>query len=107
MNKEVNEYYDPQYAPDYKPNFYVYLINGDTYYLAVHVHQPFSFAEKITEHYYKIELSNNPNQVNRAISPQQLLNSAEFKAELEKNMRKPGFFQLRENKYLNHTDSLR
>ena len=106
LDKEVNEYYDPQYRPDYKPNFYVYLINGDTYYLAVHVHQPFPFAEKIAEHYYKVELSNNPNRVNRAISPQQLLGSAEFKAELEKTMRKPGFFQERENKYLNHTDSL-
>jgi hypothetical protein len=105
LGKEINEYYDPQYGPDYKPNFYVYMIHKDTYFFAVHVHQPLPFAKKIGEHYYKIELSNHPNEQNQAVSADELLNSAEFKAELNKTISKEGFFEKREAKYLHHTKS--
>lgn len=103
LGKEINEYYDPQYRPDYKPNFYAYMIDHDTYFFAVHVHQPYPFAKKVAEHYYKIELSNHPNPQNQAVSLDQLLNSSEFQAELNRTVSKEGFFKEREDKYLHHT----
>lgn len=106
LGKEINEYYDPQYRPDYKPNFYIYMIDQDTYFFAVHVHQPYRFAKKVAEHYYKIELSNHPNPQNQAVSPGQLLNSSELKAELNKTVSKEGFFKEREDKYLHYTKSI-
>ncbi len=105
LGKEINEYYDPQYRPAYKPNFYIYLINSDTFFLAVHVHQPFPFAKKIAKHYYKIEVSNHPTSQNQAILPMKLLDSPEFNTELSKPVSKPGFFKERENKYLHYSKS--
>lgn len=103
LGREIHEYYDPQYRPDYKLNFYIYMIHQDTYFFAVHVHQPYPFANKVAEHYYKIELSNHPNPQNQAVSLDQLLNSSEFQVELNKTVSKEGFFKERENKYLHHT----
>ncbi|MHC4194437.1 MAG: ankyrin repeat domain-containing protein [Planctomycetota bacterium] len=105
LGKEINEYYDPQYRPDYKPNFYIYMIHHDTYFFAVHVHQPYPFARKVAEHYYKIELSNHPNPQNQAVSLDQLLNSSEFQAELNRTVSKEAFFKERKDKYLHHTKS--
>ena len=95
LGKEINEYYDPQYAPVYKPNFYVYLIHKDMYFFAIHLHQALPFTEKIGEHHYKIEISNHPNEQNLAVSADVLLNSAEFKAELNKTISKLGIWTVK------------
>jgi len=106
LGKKINEYYDPQYSLDYKPNFYIYMITGDTYFFAIHVRQPFTFSKKVKDHYYKIELSNHPNLQNQAVFIEQLLNSFEFKKELKKHVNKEDFFKERENKYLNYTKTI-
>ncbi len=106
LGREINEYYDPQYRPDNKPNFYMYMIVEDTYFFAVHVHQPFAFAKKVAEYYYKIEISNHPNAQNLANDPQELLSSQEFLTELNKPVSKEGFFKEREVKYLRYTKTI-
>lgn len=103
LGRDIDEYYDPQYSPDHKPNFYVYMITGDTYFFAIHVHQPFAFAKKVAEYYYKIEISNHPNSQNRAKDPKELLSSPDFQRELNKPVSKEGFFKEREDKYLHYT----
>lgn len=103
LGREINEYYDPQYAPDHKPNFYIYMITNDTYFFAIHVHQPFGFAKKVAEYYYKIEISNNPNRQNLAKDPFELFSSPEFLTELDKPLSKEGFFMARVDKYLHYT----
>jgi len=105
LGRELKEYYDPQYRPDYKPNFYMYMVVGDTYYFAVHVHQPFSFSKKVAEHYYKIEISNHPNAQNNAKSPQQLFKNPDFIVAMNKPISKAGFFKYREEKYIHYTKS--
>ena len=103
LGKEICEYYDPQYRPDYKPNFYIYMVTGDTYFFAINVHQPFTFAKKVADHYYKIEISNHPNSQNQAVRFEQLLNSTEFNAKLNEPISKEDFFKERERKYLHYT----
>jgi hypothetical protein len=103
LGEEINEYYDPQYKPDHKPNFYIYMIQRNTYFFAVHVHQPYPFAKKVAEHYYKVELSNQPNPQNQAVSFDELLNNSKFQTELNKAVSKEGFFKEREDKYLHDT----
>lgn len=107
LGHSVEEFYDPQFRPVNKPNFYMYLIKDDTYYFAVHVHQPFSFARKVAEHYYKIEITNKPTSQNRAISPETLFNSPEFKAEMGKAITREGLFKKREKRYLHYTKSIK
>lgn len=106
LGHDINEYYDPQYAPDYKPNFYIYMITGNTYFFAIHVHQSFPFAKKIADHYYKVELSNHANKKNMAVDPQLLFSNPEFKVEKNKPISKEAFFREREEKYLHYTKSI-
>ncbi len=103
LGHEVLEYYDPQYRGDYKPNFYMYLVYQDAYYFSIHVHQPFLFGEKISDFYYKVEISNYISFRNRANDPKTLFQSPEFIKELSKAVAKEQFFKERENKYLKFT----
>jgi hypothetical protein len=107
LGREINEYYDPQYRPDKKPNFYMYLINGDTFFFAINIHQPFPFTRKVGEDYYKVEISNHPTPQNKAAFFQQLINNPEIQAELNKQASKEGFFKEREIKYLHFTKSVK
>ena len=103
LGRKINEYYDPQYAPDYKPNFYIYMANQGTYFFAIHQHQEYPFSKKVAEHYYKIELSNNANSLNKANSPSELFASKEFKEAANKPIGKVGFFEEREKKFIHAT----
>ena len=106
LGSPIEEHYDPQFRPADKPNFYIYLVRDDTYFFAVHVHQPFPFARKVRENYFKVEITNHPTSRNKAISPDKLFGSAEFKAEISKVISKPGFFEERAAQYLHYTKTL-
>jgi hypothetical protein len=106
LGSPIEEHYDPQFHPVDKPNFYIYLVRDDTYFFAVHVHQPFPFARKVAENYFKVEITNNPTSRNRAKSPEKLFSSAAFKAEISKTITKPGFFKERAVQYVHYTKTL-
>lgn len=103
LGNKINEYYDPQYGGDYKPNFYIYMIYQDVYFFAIHVHQPFTFAKRISDFYYKVEISNYATFRNRANDPKILFSSSEFGKELNKKIKKKEFFKEREEKYIHFT----
>jgi len=60
LGLEIEIPFDLQRVPVNKPNFYIYMIRGDIYYLAVHVHHDYSFANKIADYYNKVEVTNSP-----------------------------------------------
>ncbi len=35
LGHEIEEYYDPQYGADYKPNFYMYMVTQNVYFFAI------------------------------------------------------------------------
>src|SRR5207253_671 len=37
LGRPIDEYYDPQYFPTRRPNFYIYMIHRDAFFFAVHV----------------------------------------------------------------------
>jgi len=57
LGDDVTLPFDPQRVPVNKPNFYIYMVVGDTYFLAVHVHNGFPFAQEVAECYYKVEVT--------------------------------------------------
>jgi hypothetical protein len=61
LGNDIQIPFDLQRVPVNKPNFYIYMVMGDVYFLAVHVHNDFSFANKIADYYYKVEVTNNSN----------------------------------------------
>lgn len=100
LGREIDEYYDPQYAPDGKPNFYIYMIDKQNYNLAVHTFQPYPFSRYITENYHKVEISNNPNKELNIVKLNSLLKNSKFKQALNTPIEKIGFFNQREQESL-------
>jgi len=103
LGRQIDEHYDPQYRPDYKPNFYIYMANRGTYFFAIHQHQEYSFAKKVSKHYNKIEISNHPNSGNMANDPKMLFASKEFLTAMSQPILKLGFFKEREKKFIHAT----
>ncbi|MFT7559366.1 MAG: hypothetical protein ACI93R_001276 [Flavobacteriales bacterium] len=103
LDREINEYYDPQYAGDYKPNFYIYMANKGTYFFAIHQHNSYPFSNSIGKHYNKIEMSNKPTAQNRAVPTSKLLSHKDFEEYLNAPVTKEGFFQDRELKHIHET----
>ncbi len=58
LGRKVDLPFDPQLVPANKPSFYLYMVKGDRYFLAVHLHNGEGFARKIGPYYYKVEVSN-------------------------------------------------
>lgn len=100
LGKQIDEYYDPQYAPDGKPNFYIYMIDKHNYNLAVHTFQPYPFSRYIAENYHKVEISNNPNEELNIVRFNSLLKNPKFKQALKTPIEKIGFFNQREQENL-------
>lgn len=104
IEKPIDEYYDPQNAPDVKYNWYLYAMIQNDFYFAIHVHQDYIFSKKLGDYSYKIEVSNYPNYgKNLIISPERLLNSDEFINEKNKIPIKEDFFINLQNQYINET----
>lgn len=58
LKREVGMTFDPQLIPVNKPNFYMYMIRDDQYFLAVHLHDGEGLGNKLGPHSYKVEVSN-------------------------------------------------
>lgn len=100
LGRGIQEYYDPQYAPDGKPNFYIYMIDQSQYHLAVHTFSDYPFSRKIAENYYKVEISNQPNQKSNIFSLGDLLQNQAFQQSINQPIEKADFFKERERKTL-------
>src|SRR5690606_34714874 len=59
LGDELQLPFDPQRVPVNMPNFYVYMIDGDNWYLTVHLHEAFPFANRLADYYHKQDLTNS------------------------------------------------
>lgn len=95
LGRSIAEYYDPQFVPDVKPNFYLYQIQDDTYFFAVHTHQTFGIAKYIAPDYAKVEISNQVLAENAIYRLKDLLSHQAFQTAINQPIQKPGFFEQR------------
>lgn len=102
LGRTIDEFYDPQYRPFKKPNFYIYMVRGNSYFFAIHVSQSFPFAKKVGESYFKVEISNVANASNGACAPDLLFAAREFTSARDKAI-SSGLFRQRDEKYLHFT----
>ena len=106
LGYEIDEFYDPQEYPDAKWNWYLYSINKNNFYLAIHVHQRFPFSKFNSPYSYKVEISNISNRSsNLIVEINELLNSDIFKEEMNRSVINEGYFTDREEKYIHDTKS--
>ncbi|MBN1472763.1 MAG: hypothetical protein JW925_13370 [Syntrophaceae bacterium] len=102
LGEKIKQYYDPQYAPDKKPNYYMYMIRGDQYFFAVHISKYYGFSRKVSDNYYKVEISNFSHEGQRILTYSDLVKNKQFNEAINKEVWKKDFFKQRELKYINY-----
>ncbi len=70
--------YDHQKISVTKPNYYIYSIHRNQYFFAVHLYNSFSFARKVADNYYKLEISNIPNLSKKIWIYSELMKNKDF-----------------------------
>jgi hypothetical protein len=103
LGREIDEFYDPQFVPTNRPNFYIYLIDGDRYYMTVHVSEAYPFAIRKGPQYNFVSVTNRPTGADRTPTPDSLLQTVAFIAASLRDPQKPGFFESRDAEYLHFT----
>ncbi len=83
--------FDPQRVPVKKPNFYIYLVNGDDYYLTVHLYSSYAFAENISENYNRLEITNTKKLQQGSWPYEDLVKREDFIKALGEKPHKPGY----------------
>lgn len=78
LGRNINLPFDPQLVPVNKPNFYIYMVKGDQYYLAVHLYDGSGFARKIAPYYFKAEISNISVSSQKIYKYNELMNNPEY-----------------------------
>lgn len=85
--------FDPQRVAVNRPNFYEYMVVGDTYFLAVHTHEAFGFARKVSAHYCKVEVSNKPIPSRKVWEYRTLMDDECFVAAASRRPHRPGYIE--------------
>lgn len=99
LGRKIDFKFDPQKAPVHAPNFYIYMIDGDKFYLAVHLYHQFPFSQEISNHYNKLEITNKETETHGIWRFEQLEKDADFKKALNQKPHKAGYFKGLEKKY--------
>ena len=59
LNRNIDEKYDPQkVSTDGRPTAYIYMVDGDYFFFAIHLHNRNDLTKFVGKNYYKMELSN-------------------------------------------------
>jgi len=91
LKREVKLPFDPQRRGVNKPNFYIYMVVGDDYYLAVHLHENFTFTRKIADYYNKFEVSSAPAPYSHIYSYASILKNTSLNDVITRTMHKPKY----------------
>jgi hypothetical protein len=93
LGRAVDLKFDPQKVSTHAPNFYIYMIDGETYYLAIHLYHKFPFANPVDKHYNKVEITNGDSSSLGQWSLEKLLANPAFKNARETPPHKEPFFK--------------
>ncbi len=85
--------FDPQKRPLYRPNAYVYIIEGNHYRLRVHLHRFYPFAYKVKKYFYQVEMSNHSDQPNGTWLYTELMQHPVFQEVISKPLSTPEYFR--------------
>lgn len=99
LGREVKFKFDPQKVPMGAPNFYIYAIQDDVYFFAVHLNQEFSFSNPIARHCSKVEITNTEPFCRGQWRFHELLANESFQAALNEVPDRNGWFLHLEEKY--------
>ncbi|WP_191015208.1 hypothetical protein [Treponema zioleckii] len=98
LGRKVEQLFDPQYVPSGRPVFYIYMIDGNQYFFAVHLSKYYSFSKKVDSNYYKAELSNVSDSEYKFYTVKDLENDKNYQNAASRQM--GGYFDLRKNEHI-------
>lgn len=98
LGRQIDQLFDPQYVPSGRPVFYIYMINGNQYYFAVHLSKYYPFSKKIDSNYYKVELSNISDKKYKFYTVEDLENNKKYQESTSKKL--GGYFDIRKNEHI-------
>ena len=94
LDRKIDQMYDPQYAPTCRPIFYMYMIQGDTYYFAVHLSKYYPFSKRVDRNYYKVEISNKSEPSYKFYTIKELSENNKYIEAVSIPPKKEGYFLL-------------
>ncbi len=98
LGRKVDQLFDPQYVPSGRPVFYIYMIDGNQYFFAVHLSKKYPFSKKVASKYYKTEISNIPDEEYQFYKIDDLEQNEDFKKATSKTF--GGYFEFRKTQHV-------
>ena len=98
LGRQIEQLFDPQYVPSGRPVFYIYLIDGNQYFFAVHLSKYYPFSKKVDSNYYKVELSNISEPDYKFFTVDELKNNTKYQDATSKKL--GGYFDIRKNEHI-------
>ena len=98
LGRKIDQLFDPQYVPSGRPVFYIYMIDENQYFFAVHLSKKYPFSKKVVSKYYKTEISNIPDEEYLFYKIEELERNETFKKATSKNL--GGYFEVRKNQHI-------
>lgn len=74
-----------------RPNFYIYAVDQKKYNLAVHTFTNYPFSRRVGNYYYKIVVSNRPNEKIKIWKYSSLIKNKNFIKAVNKPFNKPEY----------------
>lgn len=99
LGRDIDLKFDPQKVPTAAPNFYIYMIDGDSYFFAVHLYNAYPFSNPLDKHYNKLEITNEEPNRRGLWKLDDLLNDKDFQTAMNEKPYKEGFFLHLEEQY--------
>lgn len=100
----IDEKYDPQkFSTDGRPAMYIYMVDGDKMFFAVHLYSGNAFSRTVAQHYHKVELSNVSIPQKNIHTYSELKTSEDYQKLIAKKAEKQAYFDAMDNS--SHNDS--
>ncbi len=100
LGRKVDFKFDPQKVPIGAPNFYIYMIEKDSFFFAIHLNNESSFSNPIGKNYNKVEITNAKPPYRRGLwKLKDLLEDKDFKKAISETPHRNGWFLELEKKY--------
>lgn len=99
LGRDIEFKFDPQKVPVGAPNFYIYMIETDSFFFAVHLYYARSFTNPLGKHYHKLEITNEEPNRRGLWKLEDLLKNTDFQEALNDQPQKEGFFLSLEEQY--------
>lgn len=99
LGRDIEFKFDPQKVPVGAPNFYIYMIEDDSFFLAVHLYTGRSFTNPLGKHYYKLEITNEEPNRRGLWQLETLMKDTDFQVAINEKPHKEAFFLHLEEQY--------